>query len=359
MAHTPAPRAKSRPWKFSLLLSSVGAACLAVASAAGCSAGERKAVRLPVRPPALGASADVKQPPRLEIPDPPGPLSPHRGDPPPAVEPASIGRSNPQLLHRVTTPLVGIEPPPAPNEPGPPAGPKKDEGIDRILELHRKALKKYEGIHDYTVRFRRREFANGKRQPEDLMELKFKKPFMVHFKFLTDSSSEGREILFVKTGGNDKMHVKLGKGDLVPGMLVQEDPLSERATANSRRTIHDAGIGNLIDRFGRIVADQESGGQTYGTLKYGGQKNRPESIVPMEYVVQQLPPGAEKLLPKGGIRHWYFNADPKAQEFELPVLIITWDESNREVEYYCYDRLQINLNMKAAEFDPLVAFKKK
>ena len=36
----------------------------------------------------------------------------------------------------------------------------------------------------------------------------------------------------------------------------------------------------------------------------------------------------------------------------LPDLLVTWDDANREVEYYCYDRLEYPVNLTDDDFNP-------
>ena len=60
-----------------------------------------------------------------------------------------------------------------------------------------------------------------------------------------------------------------------------------------------------------------------------------------------MPPKSDPLLPGGGKRWWFF--DP----FNfMPVLIITHDESGREVEYYCNDRIQSPARLDDDDFNP-------
>ena len=60
-----------------------------------------------------------------------------------------------------------------------------------------------------------------------------------------------------------------------------------------------------------------------------------------------IPPGVEPQLPRGG-RRWLF-FDPASH---LPVLMITHDDKDHEVEYYCYDRLQYPVKLDDLDFDP-------
>ncbi len=67
----------------------------------------------------------------------------------------------------------------------------------------------------------------------------------------------------------------------------------------------------------------------------------------VEAVKQIVPPKSDPNLPRGGQRLWFF--DPAVQ---LPMLIITTDETNREVEYYCHDRLMFPVHLTDDDFNP-------
>ena len=95
------------------------------------------------------------------------------------------------------------------------------------------------------------------------------------------------------------------------------------------------------------VADATYDGSPHGgTAKYLGQMKRPEFEAKVEAVHQGLPPGSEPGLPKGGQRWWFFDA-----QNGLPVLILAHDPE-REVEYYCYDRIEWPLRLDDDDFNP-------
>ncbi len=75
---------------------------------------------------------------------------------------------------------------------------------------------------------------------------------------------------------------------------------------------------------------------------------RPEFPKPVEVVEQTLPPGLESFLPKGGTRYYYFD-----ENLSVPTVVVTFDTNRREVEYYCFDRLQTPVDLDDADFDPL------
>jgi hypothetical protein len=335
------------------------AGALGFLTLAGCqSAPSAPAGRPPAAKPPLvrGSGAPL---PRLEIDDrqPPPPPAPAVGAAPTVTPPQPA-----DLIIRTTTPPAAEPPAPPPTPPAPPAdlrpqpqapNPPPPAPGDRARALYQQAASKLAGVHDYVARFRRREVVNGKPQPEDLILAKFRKePFSVYFKWVEGTACAGRELVYVKGQYNNLIQVRTGRGDFIAGLRKEIAPDSPMATANSRRTIDEAGLHPLIARLGQVLAAHESGAKTFGTLQYLGPQQRPESPVPMECLVQQVPPGVEKHLPKGGRRYWFFNADPQAPEHGLPTLIVTHDEAQREVEYYFFDRLNINVGLRPEEFDP-------
>jgi hypothetical protein len=82
-------------------------------------------------------------------------------------------------------------------------------------------------------------------------------------------------------------------------------------------------------------------------MKYLGTVRRPEFDHPCEAVEQTISPAAEPLFPRGGRRLWVF--DPVLR---LIVLTTAQDETGRDVEYYCYDRLQTPVRLDDDDFNP-------
>jgi hypothetical protein len=237
--------------------------------------------------------------------------------------------------------------------------PPRRPDMDTIRALVQQAQVRITNMDSYIVRFRRREVIHGRPMPEDLMMCSFRhQPFSVHMKSIGNGPHEGREAIYVAGKHQNLMQVRTGKGDVIPGICLELDPHSSRATANSRRTIDEAGLNTLVQRMVGVVQRVEAG-QTQETLTYLGPQQRPESRMPMEAFVQKLLPGQEKLLPQGGKRTFYFNTDPQSAECHLPVLVITQDAGGQEVEYYHYDRLNANLGLTDRDFDPGVLWGKR
>lgn len=227
--------------------------------------------------------------------------------------------------------------------------------VSPLRDIHQKAARKHATIDSYIVRLRRREVVNGEHRPEEIMLMKFRKePWSVYFKWL-GNEGKGREVVYVKGRHGNQIHTLTAAGDipLIPaGRRIKVAPDGILVKSKSRHPITDAGLGSLIESFGRLVAATEQGNPREGTAKYLGQLKRPEFDQKVEAILQSIPAKSEPLLPRGGQRLWFF--DP---ELHLPLLVITQDETGREVEYYCHDRFQFPVRLDDADFDPDVLWK--
>jgi hypothetical protein len=222
----------------------------------------------------------------------------------------------------------------------------------KLRDLQGKAQQAAERLIDYRVRLRRREVVGERHGVEDRLMLTIRgKPFSVHIKCLPGSGNEGREMLFVSTTADPTMSVLTGKADVLPGLRMDVGIRSEMVTANSRRTINEAGFAYSSRQFGLAVDRYLSGQPDSGDFEPIGLQTRSESRVPMEVVIQNIPRNQEPLLPLGGKRYWHFNTDPDACDRHLPTLLVTFDDRGREVEYYFYDRLLPHILLENQDFD--------
>jgi hypothetical protein len=212
------------------------------------------------------------------------------------------------------------------------------------------AAKRFAGIEAYSARLRRREQIKGKDHPEEVIRVLFRKhPWSVHLKFL-GPVAKGREVVYVKGQYDDKLHTRLASGDspfMPGGSKISLAPDSPLVRASSRHSITEAGIGSLIDQFGKLLDAVRRGTQPPESVKYLGPQKRPEFPNPVETVEQVIPPKFESALPEGGKRAWYF--DPALR---LPVLVITRDPKNHAVEYYCYDEFRTEVKLGDDDFNP-------
>jgi hypothetical protein len=220
----------------------------------------------------------------------------------------------------------------------------------KLRALYRDAADRYARISSYIVRLRRREQVNGKDHPEEVLLVKFRKnPWSIYFKWL-GKEGNGREVIYVRGRYEDKIHTLLAAGDipLMPaGKRIALAPDNALVRSSSRHSIHEAGIGTMIDTFGEVVSTAERAGAR-ALVKSVGVVSRPELAAPCEAVEQIIPPGGEPLLPRGGRRLWFFDSSST----KLPVLVITQDETGHEAEYYCYDRFLFPVDLDDSDFNP-------
>jgi hypothetical protein len=210
---------------------------------------------------------------------------------------------------------------------------------DPLHQLAQRAAETYAGLTCYQARLTRQEQVAGRDKPREVMLFKFRRqPFSVYFKWL-GPEGQGREVVYVNGMNENKIHTLLANGDMPlrpGGERFAVSPDSILVKGRSRHPITEAGIGSLVDHFGHLVEAADHGDSHYGVLGYLGPQSRPELPMALDAVQQTIPPGAESLLPHGGRRWWFFATDS-----HLPVLLITHDEKDHEVEYYCYDSLQV------------------
>jgi hypothetical protein len=257
------------------------------------------------------------------------------------------------------TPVPPPAPPPAAApaaQPLQPASSAPDAGPSQLRSLYQQAAERYATLPGYTAQLRRREQINGKDRPEETILFKFRQePWSVYFKWL-GPQGQGREVIFVKGQHNNTIHTLLAQGDmpLMPaGRQMELPPDNYFVRSSSRHSITEAGIGMMIDHFGQLVANQEKSGLRRATLRYRGAVTRPEFPQPLDAVEETVPAGSETAMPKGGKRQWFFDSAS-----HLPLLVITHDYTDHEVEYYCYENLRGPIAFSDDDFNPEKLWKK-
>ncbi len=135
--------------------------------------------------------------------------------------------------------------------------------IDQALTWINEARRNYTAVRDYSGTLITKERIQGKMLEDNVIDIKFKAPFAVHMKWQGPAASRGQEVAFVAGKNNNKMRVhsnKLGGGKLLGWMSIDvNDP---RVLENSRHTIVEAGIGNLIERTVKALETDKAMGKT-------------------------------------------------------------------------------------------------
>jgi hypothetical protein len=257
--------------------------------------------------------------------------------------------------------FVAAEDPPRETNPPPPplpattTGLEKDEGNSSALKrLARRAAEQEKSMNNYMCRIRRREQVNGKDQPEEIIMLKFcRAPLSIHCKWLGDEA-KGREIIYVQGQRDNRVSILTGKGDILGSGKQLTFPIeSPIVRSKSRYPLTEAGIGAAVVRFAALLDAVEHGQPNAGSLHYLGLQSRSEFARPVEAVEQKIPANLESFLPRGGLRYFFFD-----ETTGLPMLVVTFDDANRQVEYYHFDRLQSPVNLDDRDFDPDILWKK-
>ncbi len=217
-----------------------------------------------------------------------------------------------------------------------------------IRTLYERAAKSTGTIKSYILRLRRREVIGNRKRPEEIILFKMRmEPRSLYMKWLGKEGFHRQDIY----NFSDKIiKVLTAAGDIpfIPaGQHMKLAPDSLLIKSNSRHPVTEAGLDIIVNRLGDVLARWEKGDVKAGELKYLGVLKRPEFDQPVEAVMHVIPPGVEKLLPKGGQRLLFFDS-----KTDLPVLVITHDHNGQEVEYYCYDRIQFPVALDNRDFDP-------
>jgi len=307
--------------------------------------------QVPPIPVSQGALAKAQQADPATLPSPSAASPPYDPVPPakgPAPFPYPVAKdpAGPQLTPVSLDQAPAPAPAPVPPSAAPVSTPQPT--VSDVRRLYQAAAERCAGMDSYIARLRRREVVNGKLNPEEVALFKFRRePWSVYFKWI-GTEGKDREAVYVKGKYEGKLHTLLAAGDMLlmpAGTVFALDPHSPHVLRHSRHPITEAGIGSLVQRFGQLVQAEES--HKSNPLLYLGPQQRPEYAGALEAVEQTIQPRAETHLLAGGRRWWFF--DPANG---LPVLVITHDEAGKEVEYYCYDRIQFPVKLDDDDFNP-------
>ena len=215
------------------------------------------------------------------------------------------------------------------------AGPTPKEEFKQWLDRSQEA---YGELADYACVFVQRERVDGKLLPEERSQLKFKKPFMVHMRWIGEVK-KGQECLYVKGRYQDKL-VAHGSG-LVGSSTLKLDPNGKRAMKKRRHPITETGIGNLLKllRQDHELAARHAEGRVVdrGKDELSGRELRV----------------LECNLPADKRREYYCHRAVVGFDTELvlPVSVSIYDGEHRLLEQYRYQDLKLNVGLTDKDFD--------
>jgi Protein of unknown function (DUF1571) len=218
--------------------------------------------------------------------------------------------------------------------------------------LYGRLLAKYRKLNDYECIMTRREVVGGKEMPTEEVLFQFRKePFSVYMRNLGEVG-KGREVLYVDGKFDGLMHVVSGQGDVAKflvGFKTSLKPDSAMATSKSRHKITEAGPGHHLAKIDKYLKLAESGKTTVKYLGNVTRKDQPNALEGMEIAI---PPGEDALLPKGGKWVLFFEPNTELPNYGNLMVHQMFDETGREVEYYCFTKFRVPANLTDADFHP-------
>ncbi len=123
--------------------------------------------------------------------------------------------------------------------------------MDQPLRILAEARESYRRVRDYTCLFIKKERLRGQIQPDHLIAMTVRaQPFSIYLRWHGPKQFAGQEVCYVAGRNNGMMRVH-STGLLGRVGFVSLDPRDPRALENSRHSITEAGIGNLLERFSR------------------------------------------------------------------------------------------------------------
>jgi len=204
-----------------------------------------------------------------------------------------------------------------------------------VCSLLLKARNRADSLTDYTLTLTKQERVGGKLLPQDTVFIKFKKPLSLYIKNLT-GKHKNREIIYVKGKNNDKMIVS--SVGVFGGLSARISPDNVLAKRESRHTITEAGLPNIMARMANMIQDDKRKPGRLLTATYVGEGYcSPERVIRVRIDNSSYAPRTEIALDASTL---------------LPAEITSYDENGLLLEYYRYLDIKTNVGLTDADFDP-------
>ena len=217
------------------------------------------------------------------------------------------------------------------------SGPALSQQLDS-LELLDRMEASYSKVKDYTALFRRRERIFGELKPQEVIFLKFQKPFKVYMRWLP-GPHEGREAIYVKGANRNKVLLHEASG-FASSVIVSLDPDGRRVLKESRHPFTEIGIGRLIERVAQD-ARRAWARKELRLVDRGKDKIAGRAVHQVEGVLAQDQRAGYSA---------YRTILAIDEEYGLPVKALIYDWENFLVGEYTYSDVRVNPGLGEVDF---------
>jgi hypothetical protein len=224
--------------------------------------------------------------------------------------------------------------------------PQSPKPVEQVGQLISEAQTSFARVRDYTGTLVREERVGGQLQPEQYIDIRVRQqPYSVALKWTSPKHLAGQEAIYVTGKNNDEIRAK-GTGILSLAGYVSLATNDARVMRNSRHSITETGIGNLLKILSRSYELERSlpAGQVNVTFaKYAFQKRE---CTRMEVTHQTF--NAQLYCHRCVV---YFD-----KEYKVPVRVEVYDwptsahPKGELLECYSYVNLKFNVGLTNAAF---------
>ena len=218
--------------------------------------------------------------------------------------------------------------------------------LDQPIAWLQEAKRNMGAVKDYKCTLVSQERVKGELLPQATIDFRMKtEPFSVSMRWLAPDKSRGQEVYYVEGKNQNKMRVK---SPIFPNVVgfVSVDVNDPRVLQNSRHTIREAGLGNMIDQNLKHWTTARPLGQTKVSVADYKYNNR--DCIRLE--VSALTPQASSYCCRSII---YLEKESK-----IPMRIENYDWPRQGgtpggdlIESFSYVNLQFNVGLKDADFN--------
>lgn len=220
--------------------------------------------------------------------------------------------------------------------------------LDQPIAWMTEAKRNFTAVKDYQCWLVSQERVKGVLLEKNVIHFKMRsEPFSVAMYWKEPRKFEGQEVVFVAGKNNNKMRVKstvIGNGGLLGWLSI--DPNDPRVLQNSRHTILEAGLANMIDQNLKHWEQVRPLGQTKVTVGQYRYDNR--DCIRLEITALQ----------RAAASYCCRSVLYLEKESKIPIRMENYDwprdggtPGGDLLESFSYNSLQFNVGLKDAEFN--------